>query len=187
MWLIKSTKYHKLTAAFLAQLEGATTGDGNGLCADRGPSKYASSLHSVSSNASMRSINPCADGLNASSNISLHSVSSNVSMGSIGPSGDLSGADRYASTYASSNVSLRSVSSNASMRSESMNPDLGYSNPSATTSMHLKAPMDVGKPLISFHIFPFSDVPQHPIPSLTVLALWGTHLLLRRLVRFFNS
>lgn len=92
-----------------------------------GADRVASSLYTLSSNASMQSINPYGGGLNTSSNVSMHSMSSNASMGSMGPSGG-----RDAST---SNVSLRSASSNASMRSMGLDFKLGYFNPPTTGSI----------------------------------------------------
>lgn len=162
----------------------ATTSDGDGLGGtDRGASKYASSL--CSSNASMQSINPYGDGLNASSQISLQSVSSNASMGSMGPSGDFSCADRDASMYASSNASLRSASSNASMRSMNRVPYSGIYNPPDVTPMNSKAHKTIGKPPATFQIILFSDVPQLLTLSFTVIASWNTPLLHHRVVSFY--
>lgn len=104
--LITSPKFHKLTAAESSgQLDGPTTSDGDGLCVtDRDASMCASSIRSVSSNASMRSINPTGDRMYVSLYISFYFVSSN-----------LYSMNRDASMYAPSNMSLHSASSNASM------------------------------------------------------------------------
>jgi hypothetical protein len=129
------------------------------LCGTDGDaSMYGLSLRSVSSNASMLSVNPggASDGLYASrsSNISLQSLSSNVSMTAGGP-GDWSyGADRDASTYASSNMSLHSASSNASMRSiQNFYPPKTHTH--ASRSKASEKHMAVGKTSFFFDILPF--------------------------------